>query len=57
MTEFEPAEHVLFRLIPHESYAENPDAFWEWFHSQHPDVSREEMVRALEESGGSHDAK
>ena len=53
LTESSTAEHVLFRLLPHESYAENPDEFWEWFHVEHPEVSREEMVRALEETAES----
>lgn len=38
------------RVYPHECYDADPDKFWRFFHEKKPDVSREDMERALEKT-------
>lgn len=50
----EPIDEAVYRQFarayPHECYASDPERFWVYYHSQYPDISREEMELILEET-------
>lgn len=52
--EFVTADEAAFRaladLYPHEAYAEWPERFWQYFQKKHPDTTRDQMERMLEET-------
>jgi hypothetical protein len=39
----------LATMYPHETYATYPERFWEYFQTQCPGVTREDMKRMLKE--------
>lgn len=45
-------EEIIYRqfarVYPHESFDNDPERFWKFFSQVYPDVSREDMERALE---------
>lgn len=54
MTKIDPFEEVAFEMLanvyPHEMHGSSPERFWCYFHEREPTVSRENMVKALEET-------
>lgn len=48
------SEQVAFEWFagahPHEAYAKDPERFWAFFQTQCPGVSRDAMIRFLEET-------
>lgn len=50
----EPIDENVYRqfarVYPHECYDADPERFWNFFHSRNPDVTREQMIEALEQT-------
>lgn len=41
---------VFAQTYPHEAYAAWPERFWQFFQTQRPGISREEMEQLLKET-------
>ena len=44
-TELDQAAFEMFaKMHPYECYTTYPDRFWEFFHREHPAITKEEMI-------------